>query len=215
MLQALLACHGPILTFTSPGRARLHGGYDGHGRSISICLRPGCGQGVRAGAGVASYATVADNFRCARICSCSVPSGVNFRFGLGGQWRSCRVCACDIHRRNQGAEPSKGAAVASLTQYSDTFHTRLFCCGSFSLPRQVPPGTFEIAPKWGEPLRLEHERVIAAAHGRPVFVTHYPAACKPFYARLNDFDGGRTVRRCRGHGTLFNGSLCVDILKHF
>ena len=54
-----------------------------------------------------------------------------------------------------------------------------------------------MAPKWGEPLRLEHERVIAAAHGRPVFVTHYPAACKPFYARLNDADGGRTVSAAR------------------
>ena len=70
------------------------------------------------------------------------------------------------------------------------------CCFDIFLPpRQVAPGTFEVAPKWGEPLRLEHERVIAAAHGRPVFVTHYPAVCKPFYARLNDADGGRTVRR--------------------
>jgi hypothetical protein len=81
---------------------------------------------------------------------------------------------------------------------------------------QVSPGTFEVVPKWGEPLRLEHERVIAAAHGRPVFVTHYPAVCKPFYARLNDADGGRTVRlKCACISSSLRGLLnCKEYPVH-
>ena len=42
---------------------------------------------------------------------------------------------------------------------------------------------FASRPRWGHGLQLEHERWIVAniADGRPVFVTHYPKAVKPFY----------------------------------
>lgn len=46
------------------------------------------------------------------------------------------------------------------------------------------------APAWGDPLRSEHERWLAEvwASGAPVFVTHFPAAHKPFYMLANDDD---------------------------
>ncbi|TCD65382.1 asparaginyl-tRNA synthetase [Steccherinum ochraceum] len=52
--------------------------------------------------------------------------------------------------------------------------------------------TFEVAPRWGDSLRSEHEQWIAEHLVRgPVFVTDYPASLKPFYMRLND--DGKTV----------------------
>jgi asparaginyl-tRNA synthetase len=39
-------------------------------------------------------------------------------------------------------------------------------------------------PVWGDGLALEHERFLTDKHFKgPVFVTHYPAKCKPFYMR--------------------------------
>ncbi len=47
--------------------------------------------------------------------------------------------------------------------------------------------TFEFPIGFGESLQAEHERYLAEVHfGRPVFVTDYPIAQKPFYMRVND-----------------------------
>ena len=47
------------------------------------------------------------------------------------------------------------------------------------------------APPWGGGLTSEQEKWLAEAHvGGPVFVTHYPAALKPFYMRASEGGGG-------------------------
>jgi len=47
------------------------------------------------------------------------------------------------------------------------------------------------AVPWGSDLSSEQERWLAERHvGGPVFVTHYPAALKPFYMRASEGDGG-------------------------
>ncbi len=51
---------------------------------------------------------------------------------------------------------------------------------------------FEYPVSWGMDLQSEHERYLTEQHiRRPVIVTDYPEAIKPFYMRLND--DGRTV----------------------
>ncbi|MBN1942422.1 MAG: asparagine--tRNA ligase [Phycisphaerae bacterium] len=57
--------------------------------------------------------------------------------------------------------------------------------------------TWDYPPKWGADLQTEHERFLTEeTFHRPVIVTDYPAAIKPFYMYLNDPDeqGRRTVR---------------------
>eukprot|EP00940_MAST-03C_sp_MAST-3C-sp2_P002301 g2301.t1 len=74
--------------------------------------------------------------------------------------------------------------------------------------------TFEHSVQWGLPLQTEHERWLTEIHcaGRPVVVTDYPAACKPFYMRRNDCDDaqGQTVAAfdllVPGIGELVGGS---------
>jgi asparaginyl-tRNA synthetase len=52
--------------------------------------------------------------------------------------------------------------------------------------------SFDYPIGFGTSLQAEHERFLAEEHfGRPVFVTDYPRAQKPFYMRLND--DGETV----------------------
>ncbi len=51
---------------------------------------------------------------------------------------------------------------------------------------------FEFPVQWGTDLQSEHERYLAEeVYRRPLIVTDYPAAIKPFYMRVND--DGRTV----------------------
>ncbi|ODQ77621.1 hypothetical protein BABINDRAFT_163344 [Babjeviella inositovora NRRL Y-12698] len=46
---------------------------------------------------------------------------------------------------------------------------------------------FMYRPMWGESLQTEHEKWLAGEHfARPVFVTDYPKAMKPFYMKIND-----------------------------
>ena len=52
---------------------------------------------------------------------------------------------------------------------------------------------FEFPVSWGADLQSEHERFLTEEHvGRPLVVTDYPRAIKPFYMYLNDDE--RTVR---------------------
>ncbi len=49
--------------------------------------------------------------------------------------------------------------------------------------------TFEFAVLWGIDLQSEHERYLTEeVYKRPLIVTDYPAAIKPFYMRVNDDD---------------------------
>ncbi len=51
---------------------------------------------------------------------------------------------------------------------------------------------FEFPVSWGMDLQSEHERFLCEeVYGRPLIVTDYPAALKPFYMRMNE--DGRTV----------------------
>jgi len=55
---------------------------------------------------------------------------------------------------------------------------------------------WEYPVSWGSDLQTEHERYLTEERfGRPVIVTDYPAAIKPFYMRVNEPDeqGRRTV----------------------
>ncbi|MBB5349491.1 asparagine--tRNA ligase [Desulfoprunum benzoelyticum] len=52
--------------------------------------------------------------------------------------------------------------------------------------------TFDFPVRWGIDLQSEHERYLTdEVYRRPLVVTDYPAAIKPFYMRIND--DGRTV----------------------
>jgi asparaginyl-tRNA synthetase len=62
---------------------------------------------------------------------------------------------------------------------------------------QAAGRTWEFPPEWGCDLQTEHERFLTEeTFQRPVVVTDYPAAIKPFYMYVNDPDeaGRRTVR---------------------
>ncbi len=64
--------------------------------------------------------------------------------------------------------------------------------------------------EWGSDLGGSDETIIARLHERPVFVTHYPRACKAFYMRRNEQDQ-RLVNNFdllapEGYGEVIGGS---------
>ncbi len=71
--------------------------------------------------------------------------------------------------------------------------------------------------KWGEDLGGSDETIIARLHDRPVFVTHYPRACKAFYMKrnaedyrlVNNFD----LLAPEGYGEIIGGSQREDDLQ--
>jgi len=73
-----------------------------------------------------------------------------------------------------------GQDFAHIT-YTDAVERLLLCGKAFEFPVQ-----------WGVDLQSEHERYLTEeVFGRPLIVTDYPAAIKPFYMRVND--DGKTV----------------------
>ena len=49
---------------------------------------------------------------------------------------------------------------------------------------------FDMPVKWGIDLQAEHEKYLCEVYckNRPVFVTHYPEAIKPFYMKRSSND---------------------------
>jgi asparaginyl-tRNA synthetase len=70
--------------------------------------------------------------------------------------------------------------------------------------------------EWGGDLGGSDETIIARLHDRPVFVTHYPRACKAFYMKRNA-DDPRIVNNLdllapEGYGEIIGGSQREDDL---
>ncbi len=78
------------------------------------------------------------------------------------------------------------------------------------------PCKFQYPVAWGADLQSEHERYLTEDYvGRPVIVTNYPKAIKPFYMRLDD--GGETVSAmdvlAPGIGEIIGGSQREERLE--
>lgn len=86
-------------------------------------------------------------------------------------------------------EPS---AVTTLQHVLQEEFVRLTYTEAVEILRQSGQD-FEFPVEWGRDLQAEHERYLTETHFRkPVILTDYPRAIKPFYMRLNDDE--RTVR---------------------
>jgi len=71
--------------------------------------------------------------------------------------------------------------------------------------------------EWGKDLGGSDETIISRLHDRPVFVTHYPRACKAFYMKRNA-DDPRVVNNFdllapEGYGEIIGGSQREDDLE--
>ena len=73
---------------------------------------------------------------------------------------------------------------------------------------------FEFQPSWEEGLALEHEKYLVEhiAQNRPLIITDYPAAQKPFYMLRNEIPGDDDASL---HGPAAETAACFDILLPF
>ena len=98
-------------------------------------------------------------------------------------------CAEDLAFFNQWYDQT---AISTLEAIVDSSFERM----TYTQAVDILKGSgeaFEFPVEWGLDLQSEHERYLTEKKvGRPVIVTDYPKAIKPFYMRVND--DGKTVR---------------------
>jgi len=71
--------------------------------------------------------------------------------------------------------------------------------------------------QWGSDLGGSDETILARLHDRPVFITHYPRACKAFYMKRNEQDhrlaNNFDLLAPEGYGEIIGGSQREDDLE--
>jgi asparaginyl-tRNA synthetase len=98
-------------------------------------------------------------------------------------------CAEDMQFFNERIDPT---AIATLEGIVKSEFVRLPYTEAVSI-LQKSGQTFEYPVAWGSDLQAEHERYLTEqTFKRPVILSDYPEAIKPFYMRVNDDE--RTVR---------------------
>ncbi|MCE5276539.1 MAG: asparagine--tRNA ligase [Planctomycetaceae bacterium] len=82
-------------------------------------------------------------------------------------------------------------AIETLTQIADAAFERITYTQAVEL-LTAASRSWEYPPAWGSDLQTEHERYLTEqVFKKPLIITDYPSAIKPFYMRLSD--DGRTV----------------------
>lgn len=91
----------------------------------------------------------------------------------------------DLGLARVSGQPFQRLSYSEAVRALQSAYTRGQVSGSKPLPRNKTGG---LEVTWGDDLSSEQERWICdwVGEGRPVFVTHYPAALKPFYMRQSD-----------------------------
>lgn len=106
--------------------------------------------------------------------------------------------------------------------------TYAYCMKQLVEAASADPKLFERRPEYGSGLQLEHERWVVEkiGGGRPIFVTHYPRAIKPFYMApsllAKDHPSHPTYRPARFADERFDDTetgedtvACFDLLMPF
>ncbi len=97
-------------------------------------------------------------------------------------------CGEDMAFFNERIDPT---VIETLSRIARSEFVRLSYTEAVEILRKAER-KWDFPPQWGSDLQTEHERFLTEeTFKKPVIVTDYPAAIKPFYMRLSD--DGRTV----------------------